>query len=297
LLTVSISYAIYPLDNRDRTRNRYKHKRRTNMDKFKTFRLIAALACLVLTLALTSVGAARAASVPPLPGPSPQIMSAAEFAAACNATIRFTVKVDTLVTGGSGTINPYACWVHVAPFVSLTFDQVRLDSPTGSSVGLAVDGGDSSQVHVHQSIMVMDGGLFLIPGGSEPGGVDGNNALLEVSQSTLRSTYVSGEVRLFASACKDGGTVQVSQSEISAPSVVYIFASAGSDPGHGCGGSNGTVQVTQSAITTTVGPTVIATGNGGRTSVLQNTFAGGGVRIAGGASCKALYNIPDTPCS
>jgi hypothetical protein len=260
------------------------------MDKFKTFRLIAALACLVLTLALTSVGPVRAAPS----ALADKIMSAADFAAACNATLGFTVEVDTLVTGGSGTINSYSCWVHVAPFVSLTFDHVSLDSPR--NIGLVVDGGDSSQVHVHQSIMVM-GGLFLIPGGYEPGGVDGNNAILEVSQSTLRSTYVSGEVRLFASACKDGGSVQVSQSEISAPSVVYIFA-GGTNPAQGCFGSNGTLQVTQSAITVDIGPILIAaTGKGGQTTALQNTFAGGGVGIAGSASCKALYNVPDTPCS
>ena len=48
------------------------------MDKFKAFRLIAALACLVLTLALTSVGSVRAAPS----ALADKIMSAADFAAA-----------------------------------------------------------------------------------------------------------------------------------------------------------------------------------------------------------------------
>ena len=263
------------------------------MDKFKAFRLIAALACLVLTLALTSVGSVRAAPS----ALADKIMSAADFAAACNTNLGFTISADTIVTGGSGTINPYACRVHLSPDVSLTFDQVSLDSPKGSNAGLLVDGGNRSQVHIHQSTMVMDGGLFLEPGGHEPGGVDGNGALLEVSQSTLRSTYASGEVRLLASSCTDGGSVRVTQSEVSAPSAVYISAGL-TDPAQGCPGSNGMVQVSQSAITASLpqGLILILTGKGGQTSALQNTFAAG-TGIAGGASCKALYNIPDTPCS
>jgi len=263
------------------------------MDNFTPRRLVAAAVCLVLALAVTSVGPVRAAAAAPLP----KIMSAADFAALCNTNLGFTISVNTLVTGGSGTINPYACQVHVAAFVNLTFDQVSLDSPKGSNVGLLVDGGEGSQVHVHQSTMVMDGGLFLEPGGHEPDHIDANNALLEVAQSTLRSTAPGGEVRLLASTCMDGGSVQVSQSEISAPSVVYIFASTGTDPAQRCVGSNGTVQVTQSAITVTVGPIVIATGKGGQTTALQNTFAPSGAQIMGGASCKAVANLPESPCS
>jgi hypothetical protein len=44
-------------------------------------------------------------------------------------------------------------------------------------------------------------------------------------------------------------------------------------PAQKCVGSNGTVQVTQTAIKVAVGPIVIATGKGDQTTALQNTFA------------------------
>jgi hypothetical protein len=264
------------------------------MNKFKTRHLLAALACLVLTLTLTSVGPARAAE------PS-STMSAADFAAACNARPGFTLESNTVVTGGSATItSPYGtCWVHLAPGVSLTFERVALNSPKGSLIGLVVDGEDGSEVHVRQSTLDF-GGLFLEPGGYEPGRVGGNNGLLEVSQSTLRSTYVTGELRLMASYCADGGKVIVTQSDISAPSVVLVGAGVDS-PYHSCYGSNGNVQVTQSTVTGTspqYGVIHITTGPGGKTSATQNSFSAVSTSVwSNGGSCKSELNIPETPCS
>jgi hypothetical protein len=174
------------------TINRNKRERRIDMDKLTLRRLVATVACLVLALALTSVGPVRAAPAAPLP----KIMSAADFAALCNTNLGFTISVNTLVTGGSGTINPYACQVHVAPFVNLTFDQVSLDSPKGSNVGLLVDGGEGSQVHVHQSTMVMDGGLFLEPGGMSPAA-----STRTVRSSRLRSRRSAARPLVARCAC------------------------------------------------------------------------------------------------
>jgi hypothetical protein len=264
------------------------------MNNFKIRRLLAALLCLALALTLTGVGPARAAELN-------TTMSAADFAAACNARQNFTLESDTVVAGGSGTLDSHygSCWVHLAPGVSLTFEHVTLESPEGSLNGLLVDGEDDTQVHVHQSTMIL-GGLFLEPGGYEPGRVGGNRGLLEVSQSTLRSTYATGELRLMASYCADGGSVTVTQSDISAPSLVLISAGWNSAY-HSCYGSNGTVQLTQNTVkgsSPTFGTIQVRTGPGGSTNATQNKFAAVSWAVwSEGGKCKSEYNIPETPCS
>jgi hypothetical protein len=261
------------------------------MTGYKIRHLIAALVCLVLSLAFAGVGSARAAE-------TSTAMSAADFAAACNTRPTFTLESNTIVTGSATLASPYGtCWVHLASGVSLTFEHVALDSQN-SLTGLVVDGEDGSQVHVHQSTMVL-GGLYLEPGGHEPGHGDGNNGLLEVSQSTLRVTYETGELRLLASYCADGGSVVVSQSDLSAPSVVLIGAGVTS-PYHSCAGSNGTVQVAQSSIagsSPTFGVIQIRTGQGGATSASQNTFSAVSTAVWSDGACKSVANLPDMPCS
>jgi hypothetical protein len=184
-----------------------------------------------------------------------------------------------------GTLPYGTCWVHLARDVSLTFEHVALDSK--SDVGLVVDGEDGAQVHVHQSTIVL-GGLYLEPGGHEPGHPDANNGLLEVAQSTLRVTYDTGELRLMASYCADGGRVVVSQSELSAPSIVLVAAGVNS-PYHSCDGSNGT--------SPTFGVIQVRTGPGGSTSASQNTFSAVSTAVWSDNACKSVANLPDTPCS
>src|SRR5262245_5814401 len=131
------------------------------MNKVKIRHLIAAFVCLVLSLAFSSLGSARAAE-------NSTSMSAADLAAACSSRPTFTIDTDKVVSGNATVDTPYGtCWVHLAPGVSLTFEHVTLDSQS-SSMGLVVDGDDAAQVHVHQSTMIL-GGLYLEPGGHEPG--------------------------------------------------------------------------------------------------------------------------------
>jgi hypothetical protein len=118
-------------------------------------------------------------------------------------------------------------------------------------------------------------------------------------QSKFQVANDIGELRLLASSCADGGRVVVTQSDLSAPSVVLIAAGATSSY-HGCAGRNGTVQVAQSSIAGSnpkYGVVQIYTGQDGATSASQNTFAGVSAVWSAGGSCKSMANLPETPCS
>src|SRR5262245_17657052 len=126
-------------------------RRISPMSVFRIYRLTAALICLLLIFARLDTTGAMAAST---------TISSKDFATECNTSLSFTIDTDTIVTGSAGTLSAGSCWVHLAPGVSLTFDRAALNSPEGSDIGLTIDVGDASQIHVYQSTIVL-GGLFL----------------------------------------------------------------------------------------------------------------------------------------
>ncbi len=85
-------------------------------------------------------------------------MTAADLAAACNTTSSITFSTNTVVSDGTGTLGQ-TCYIHLAPGVSLTMNQVTIDSPISSGIGFVVDGGDNTQISVSQSGFFMSGGV------------------------------------------------------------------------------------------------------------------------------------------
>ena len=232
-------------------------------------------------------------------------MTAADLAAACNATSSITFSTNTVVSGGTGTLQQ-TCYIHLAPGVILTMRELTLTSPSSSDIGFVVDGGDTTQISVSQSSFFMGGGLRLGIGAGEGGQLSGNQQITTISQSLLMAGLGpsnKGDLDVAASGCNNGGTVTVSSSTLQSPSAVGVVAGLSIPPDPlGCNGSNGKVEVTESsfASVSSVSSGVISiwTGQGGQTSVKQSTFSTNGpASLFAGVSCVSQDNTPNLPCN
>ena len=219
------------------------------------------------------------------PSASAARLSAADFAADCNADGTVVVSGTQRYVGGSGSIKG-DCSITMEAGSKLVLRNATITSSGGL---VAISSPAETTIRIVGSSITVAGPLELTAGCCSGEG-DGSEADGKVV--VRRSELVGSSVQLLASFDDDGGKVVVRRSSITATDGdIQVRASD-------LAGSEGRVRVKRSQLTAT-GDLQISTGAEGRTRVVRNTAAiDGSVEVSTGddGRCRSRRNSPELPC-
>lgn len=214
-------------------------------------------------------------------------LTAADFAADCNADGRLDVSGRQRYVGGSGTIAADCIIVHEAG-ATLVLRGVDLTA-VGNIV--AISSLEDATIKVVDSTITAGGALELTAGccaGDDL--VPDDNGTVIVKRSSLTGVTI----QLMSSFDGLSGRVVVRQSTLEATGSLGVQIRA-SD----LGGANGAVRLADSTITS-AGDILVRTGSTGRTIARRNTLNSLGVTSIStgvGGSCVSAGNTPAVACS
>lgn len=247
------------------------------MSERMTLGRVIVLAIALVVLATSVLVTASPAEAAPL--------TAADFAADCNADGQVLVAGTQRYKGGTGVITGDCSVIH-APGAKLVVKSVDLQV-TGNLV--AISSKEDATIKIVGSNIIAGGFLELTAGccGGFPDGPEENGTVI-IKDSNLSAQAI----QLLASFDYPDGTVIVRRSQLDAsgPLGVQIRASD-------LVGVNGNIRVTDNVINSG-GDILIRTGTTGRTVVRRNNLTSTGLTtISGGGSCVSTSNTPAVACS
>ena len=219
------------------------------------------------------------------PSASAARLTAADFAADCNADGVVEVSGTQRYVGGSGAIKG-DCTITMEPGSKLVLRNASITS-TGSLV--AISSPADTKIRIIRSSITVAGALELTAGCCSGEG-DGSESDGKVV--VRRSHLVAASVQLVASFDDANGKVSVRRSSITATDGdIQIRASD-------LAGTEGHVRVKRSQLTA-AGDLQIRTGEAGKTRVVRNVAAiEGSVEVSTGEDghCRSRRNTPELPC-